>query len=570
MLEVGLEPKDVRPKDAYVDATDQVAARGNRYSKNGGAGHSGGADGAAAGRPAFGATAKQGGASRKSMRKTKSKFVKFANRLLGMTCHHQARVFAFFHELYLDEIRHAQSEGRYNPGVVSIPSLMPNGIVEMARHGSPITLRTDPRTGARTMLVSLRVNHGLGYDVARSMYEKSRSTLLRSAARTRRRRAERAARRRRAAADAVRGGADDSAMAITGDDDDDLCDDEGSDDGVNTNGDLVDFIVADDAALEYESDDGDGAPAGRAAGAAAVAGGGAAGAAAGARRALDDSADSGLSRKRALMLANVSKPMGSFNGFYRWTPRQGMRCRPEYVLLIEKRSASLLSTRRRRYGKMDWLTAQNKLKQRELRLFFPHARERSSWSVATGSTSLAVRLNIYHVLTSDRLTRVDCTTRRERFARGLLIGVVAQCRRSADGAAAAGAALKPLRLPSRLSGRDSALRRVADFLSPDARFGHRANPSIMGLSGAAALRVSWQRQYELAADRCMQCAACRGLFGNRCNMPGRRWSRYDILCGAVLSIWDKLGEAVGHASAAGRRIGLSDLRVLRSEYSNAR
>ena len=92
----------------------------------------------------------------------------------------------------------------------------------------------------------------------------------------------------------------------------------------------------------------------------------------------------------------------------------------------------------------------------------------------------------------------------------------------------------------------------------------------MGLSGAAALRVSWQRQYELAADRCMQCAACRGLFGNRCNMPGRRWSRYDILCGAVLSIWDKLGEAVGHASAAGRRIGLSDLRVLRSEYSNAR
>ena len=91
----------------------------------------------------------------------------------------------------------------------------------------------------------------------------------------------------------------------------------------------------------------------------------------------------------------------------------------------------------------------------------------------------------------------------------------------------------------------------------------------MGLTGSAALRILWQRQYVLAADKCMQCAACRGLFGNRCCQPERRWSQYDILCGAVLSIWDKLGEAVANSSSSGRRINLSDLRVLRSEYTNA-
>ena len=447
MLEVGLEPKDVQPKDAYVDATDRAAtARGNK---------GGGAKGAGA----FGAIAEQGGGSRKSIRKTKSKFVKFANRLLGMTCFHQARVFAFFHELYLDEVRHAQSEGRFNPGVVSIPSLMPNGIREMARRGSPMTLRKDPRTGARTMLVSLRVNHGLGYDVARSMYEKSRSTLLRSTTRTRRRRAERAARRRRRnAAAAARGGADDGAMAVAGDHDgeDDIDGDESSDGDVDHSGDLAGFIVPDDAALEYESDAGDGPPRGGVAGGAASAAD------------VNSRAEDEMSRKRRalemLMLANVSKPMGAFNGFYRWTPRAGMRCRPEYVLLIEKRNTSLLSaSQRRRHGKMDWITARNKLKLRELRLFFPHRRERNFWPVVMGKEK--GRLNIFHILTTDRLTRVDCTTRSERFARGVLIGAVAQRRRRANGAAAAGVALMPLSLPPLLSSPDSALRHIVPFLA---------------------------------------------------------------------------------------------------------
>jgi hypothetical protein len=509
MQEVGLAHTDVTRKSRYVDATDDRAVGG------------GGGRGAGGRRlrrqPPGQSRPRRGG----KMRKQKSIFVKFANRLLGMKCDRQMRVFSFFHELYQDEIRYAKSEGRYNPGVVSIPTSMPDGIVEKAEFNSPLLLRTDPHTGAKTNVISLQVDHGMGYEQATLRLSKSRVTLLRSRSAAKAAAAAKAA--KAAAARIVAANAAAAAGALPPSDDDEdgggMFEGEDDDDGGG-------FIVPDDEGGEKWS-----------------------------------------AANKALYIASDAKPFGAFNGFYRWTPRNIPQCKPEYMLLVEKRSSSGGGPSYDDGMKSNAMVAMDRLKARKVTMFLPHCSERDHWNVISEKKKGNPRLNMWHIVRSTRLTRVDCADRHERFSNGLLVGVLTQRRRAATGAGAgaARAAPPPLRFDPRLYGADSPLQHVARFLPRDKRFTHRDHPDLTGRTATAALRLLWQRQYRRAETCCTQCAKCRGLGdpGSCTDSKTRRWSQYDLLSGAVLSIWDKLTNVCLDAKTP-----LEELRVLRASYLN--